>query len=99
MTRVDLSSPARRDLDAIWDYVARDNAAAADRLIDEIYQHCHTYATQPAAGTPADQFQVGLRFFAYGSYVVFYRAEDDGMLVIRIIHGARNLDVIFNFDA
>lgn len=95
MARVELSLPAKNDLDEIWDYVARDSPTAADRLIDDIYGHCRVYATQPEAGTPADRFQTGLRYFAYGNYVVFYRAEVSGMLVIRVVHGARNLDALF----
>ena len=95
MARVDLSLPAKQDLDEIWSYVARDNPTAADSLIDEISEHCRIYATQPEAGTPADRFQAGLRYFAYGNYVVFYRPEVSGILVIRIVHGARNLDALF----
>lgn len=96
MARVDLSLPAKHDLDEIWDYVARDNPTAADGLIDDIYKHCHIYATQPEAGTPADRFQAGLRYFACGNYVVFYRPEVSGILLIRIVHGARNLDALFH---
>jgi toxin ParE1/3/4 len=92
MAHVTLTAPARDDLDAIWTYIAKDNLSAADRLIDEIHGRCAVYATQPLAATPADRFQVGLRFFVVGSYVVFYRPEDEGILVIRVLHGARNLE-------
>ena len=34
MSRVVLSSRARKDLDDIWLYIARDNPAAADGFID-----------------------------------------------------------------
>ena len=96
MARVALTSPARADLDAIWNYIAQDNLSAADRLIDEIFHRCSVFAAQPAAAAPADRFQAaGLRYFAVGRYVVFYRPEEDGILVIRVLHGARNLEELF----
>jgi len=95
MARVALTLPARSDLEEIWRYVARDSLPAADRLIDEIHRHCGVYATQPDSGTPADRYQPGLRFFALGNYVVFYRPDDDGIVVIRVLHGARNLEDLF----
>lgn len=95
MARVTLTSLARDDLHSIWNYIARDNLSAADRLIDQIFERCAVYATQPDAATPADRFQAGLRFFVVGSYVVFYRPDDDGILVVRVLHGARNLEELF----
>jgi toxin ParE1/3/4 len=95
MARVTLTSPARDDLQAIWSHIAIDKLSAADRLIDQIYERCAIYATQPNAATPADRFQPGLRFFAVASYVVFYRPEKDGILVIRVLHRARNLEELF----
>ena len=96
MARVALTLPARDDLEAIWDYVARDTTKAADRLIDQIHDRCELYATQPAAGVPGDRFREGVRYFAVSSYVVFYRPIDDGILVVRVFHGARNLDDLFS---
>ena len=95
MARVTLTSPAHDDLQAIWNYIAKDNLPAADRLIDQIHERCAVYATQPDAATPADRFQPGLRFFAVGRYVVFYRPEREGILVVRVLHGARNLEELF----
>lgn len=95
MARVALTSPVRADLDAIWNYVAKENLTVADGLIDDVFERCSVYATQPEAASPADRFQAGLRYFAVGSYVVFYRPEADGILIIRVLHGARNLEELF----
>jgi toxin ParE1/3/4 len=95
MPRVELTSLARADLEDIWAYIAKDSESAADRLIDQIHERCVVFASQPEAATPADRFQAGLRYFAVGNYVVFYRAEQDGILLIRVLHGARNLEELF----
>jgi toxin ParE1/3/4 len=95
MARVRLTSPAQTDLNAIWLYLAKDSIAAADRVIDRIYESAGTFASHPNAGTPADRFKAGLRCFAVGRIVVFYEPTEDGLLIIRVLHGARNLDDLF----
>jgi toxin ParE1/3/4 len=95
MARVRLTSPAQTDLNSIWLHIAKDSIAAADRVIDRIYDAAETFASHPNAGTPADRFKVGLRCFAVGRIVVFYEPTEDGLLVIRVLHGARNLDDLF----
>jgi plasmid stabilization system protein ParE len=37
MITYDFHPEVRRDLDEIWDFIAADNPAAADRLITEIF--------------------------------------------------------------
>jgi toxin ParE1/3/4 len=95
MTRVEITHPARDDLEAIWAYIARDSAESADRLVDRIHELCLLYASQPEAGTRADHFGPGLRYFSAGNYVVFFRHESDSLLVIRVLHGARHIDDLF----
>lgn len=94
MARVEITAPARRDLDGIWDYLAEESVESADRIIDRIADRCSLYATQPDLGTPADRFSAGLRAFVVASYVIFYRAESNGILVIRVLHGAQDLERI-----
>jgi plasmid stabilization system protein ParE len=67
MATVRLTTPARADIDAIWDYIAKGSVDAADRLIDEVYKSCATFAEQPQAAAPADRFQPGLRYFPVGN--------------------------------
>ena len=37
----------------------------------------------------------GVRSFPVGKYVVFYLATEDGIKVIQVIHGARDIPVVF----
>lgn len=69
--------------------------SAADQLVRRIHELCRLYATQPAAGAPGDRYQAGLRYSPVGSYVVFYRPDDDGLVVVRVLHGARNIAELF----
>ena len=36
-----------------------------------------------------------LRSFAAGSYIIFYSPTDDGIYVLRVIHGARDIGTLF----
>jgi toxin ParE1/3/4 len=39
-----------------------------------------------------------LRNFPFGRYVIFYLAMPDGIEIVRVLHGARDLDAIFDAD-
>lgn len=81
------------ELDAIeiWVRVARHNADAADRLIDRFTAAINLLAGQPELGRAADHLLPGLRSFPIGDYLIFYRRTDDGVFIVRIIHGARDI--------
>lgn len=71
--------------------MARHDADAADRLTDRFTAAITLLAAQPELGRATDHFLPGLRSFPVGDYLIFYRRSDDGVLVVRIIHGARNI--------
>jgi len=92
MARIVRSYPARDDLQQIWLYIAQDNIAAADRMIDRFERNLLTVARNPLMGQSADQFREGLRQVTVGNYVMFYEAIDGGIRLVRVLHGARKLD-------
>jgi toxin ParE1/3/4 len=83
---------AEADLLDIWDYIARQNhsIAAAERLIDVLRTKAEVYARQPGMGTRHDDIAPELRSFRVGKYVAFYQPHDDGIFVLRVIHGHRD---------
>ena len=83
------------DLDEIWDYIAKDNPDAADRLIRNIESKCRRLALSPLIGRPREMLSPGLRSFAMGNYVIFYQPEDYGILVMRVLNGARDIEAEF----
>jgi len=48
-------------------------------------------ANQPLMGRSADHLLPGLRSFSSGEYLIFYRPDEDGVCVVRILHGARRI--------
>jgi plasmid stabilization system protein ParE len=58
MNHYRVSDTARADLDEIWDYIARDNIDAADRLIHAIVSRFRMLAIQPEAGRSRKELAV-----------------------------------------
>lgn len=90
MTRVVLTNAARQDLLDVWLYIAADKPDAADRLLDEIDETLCLLAGAPGLGRARDDIAPGLRYFPIGSYVILYEALQDGITVVRLVHGARH---------
>lgn len=91
MARVVRSPAALRDAVRIWAYVALDNVAAADALIDRLDEKLTLLAENPGLGTPRPEFRADLRSVAVGNYVIFYTSVPDGIRAVRILHGARHI--------
>jgi toxin ParE1/3/4 len=85
---------ADTDIDEIWISIARDNEAAADRLIDELHEVMRRVTEFPGMGRSADQLRLGARAFVHGNYLIVYQPMEYGIAVLRIAHGARNLQLI-----
>jgi toxin ParE1/3/4 len=67
MARIVRSFPARDDLRQIWLYIANDNVAAADRMIDRFERSLIALSQNPLMGQSADQYRAGLRQSTVGS--------------------------------
>jgi toxin ParE1/3/4 len=90
--RVEYAPQADDDLVGIAEFIARDNPNAARRWVQKICDVCSLLATQPELGELRKEFGIaGCRSFSVGSYIIFFRAVDDGIEVARIVHASRDL--------
>jgi len=90
MARTHRSSRAEIDLIEVWGYIAKDDPLAADRQLDRIDAACDMLAENPQAGPRREDLARGLRFYPVGNYLIFYTVADDGIIVVRVLHGARD---------
>ncbi|HPE74121.1 MAG TPA: type II toxin-antitoxin system RelE/ParE family toxin [Candidatus Competibacter sp.] len=95
MTIVQRTAQADEDLIDIWVYIAQDNPDAADHLLDEFEKKFALLAGQPRLGAARSDIAPGLRHFPAGNYLILYRETDDGIEVVRVVHGARRLSNLF----
>lgn len=95
-----LTSDAENDLNLIWDSIAHDNVDAANRVLEKLQHAMETLAEMPemAQKRPGlSKIYPNLRLWPlpdYPSYLVFYLPIEDGILVIRVLHGARKIEDI-----
>jgi toxin ParE1/3/4 len=89
---------AEADLDDIWLYVARESSSIeiANRLIDTITDRFLTLAHFPYRGRSREEdFGPGYRSLPVGEYVIVYCVENADVLVLRVVHGRRQLEALF----
>ena len=89
--RVQVQQRARLDLFQIYSYIAEHNPDAAQVVFSDIKKKTLDLADAPYSGAPRDDLGAGLRHLVIGSYLAFYRVEDETVQVLRYLHGARNL--------
>ena len=81
------SRRAEADLLSIGAYtVRRWGEDQAIRYIDDLEGCCKMLADNPALGRGCDDVRPGLRRMEHGRHIVFYREDDRGILVSRILH-------------
>lgn len=86
---------AEAELDDIWLYVARESGTVetANRLIDTITQRFWLLGQYPQIGRRRDHdLRPGLRSFALGEYVIFYRVEGADALILHVMRGSRDIE-------
>lgn len=96
MKDANVRQQARIDIFEIWDYIVTEsgNEDTADSFIRKIWQKIEILATQPNMGRKRDDLRKGLRSFGVGRYLIFYFLLADGVDVVRVIFGGRDLDAL-----
>lgn len=92
MAKILRNSLSVSDYEEIWRYIAKDNLSAADRLIGKFEQHLAMLSRMPELGKSEEELFPHLRSFPVGSYLLFYRPIEDGIELVRVLHGARDID-------
>ena len=95
MARITRRPQAEADILEIWDYIAEDSIVEADRWVDRLDAKLSLWATQPMMGHARDELALGIRSLSFGRYVVFFEPLADGIDVVRVLHGSRDIDITF----
>lgn len=94
LSRIVRSPQAQEDLIDVWTYIAASNDVAADRLLDRVRAKLAALADSPGIGRPRSELASGLHSFTVRPYVLLYRQIDDGIELVRVLHGARDLGAV-----
>lgn len=91
MPRIIIKRAAIADLKSIAAYIARDNPGRAITFVEEIRAAIYIWAENPLAGRERPDIGEGLRCFPHGNYVILYRPQEDGLTVVHVLHGKRDI--------
>ena len=96
MAQIIQSVDAKRDISDIACYIAQDKPSAAERWLDSVDQILRLISKNPDMGESVDYLKQGLRRYVHGRYLLFYLAIPDGILLYRVLHGARPIEELLS---
>lgn len=82
------STAAEDDIHTIIDLIKADNPAAAQNWLVNLEVKCRQLSRFPHTGKRRDDVRDG-------NYLIFYDINDTSVVVLHVVHGARNLPEIF----
>ena len=82
-----LSPAAQSDVAEIWNFTAKNwGIDQAEAYIRRIKNAVHIIAGDHRSGRPCDHVRAGYWKYAVGSHMLFYRIDESGVDVVRILH-------------
>jgi len=97
-----LASGVEDELWAIWEHIADDNPDAATQVVEAACETCKALAANPGLGrlrkfrNPRLKGVRSWRVSGFDNYLIFYRAIPDGIEVLHVYHGARDIEALFD---
>ncbi|MEA1965355.1 MAG: type II toxin-antitoxin system RelE/ParE family toxin [Candidatus Aerophobetes bacterium] len=94
--QVEITRIAESDIQEIFEYILRDNERAAVKWVEEIEQQIDTLENFPMRCPIIPEVQeLGgkYRHLIYGNYRTIFKIEEPKVIIMRVIHGARLLDL------
>ena len=85
MNNLRFSQEAEADLTDIWVYQSEYGETQADKLIGQVLDQITMLASFPEAGRKRSEVAAGLRSFVIERHIVFYRPDDQGIEIVRIV--------------
>lgn len=100
-TRIFISKRAELDIEDIAVYLALDNPKAEAMFREALTDTFQLLSIMPNIGSSRDFHESrfsGLRMFPikkFEKYLIFYQSTDEELLVVRVLHGARDIVALF----
>jgi toxin ParE1/3/4 len=91
MSRAIRSPQSEIDYLEIWLFIAEKGDISAADLTNAFDAQLQDLAQMPGMGPARDDLEPGLRSFPVGDYLLFYKPVEDGIELVRVLHGSRDL--------
>ncbi|MEA5619065.1 type II toxin-antitoxin system RelE/ParE family toxin [Cronbergia sp. UHCC 0137] len=96
MNRYVINILASRDLNEIAEYFSQNNLEAGEKFFQEFNRKCQQLVFFPNSGKSYLEIRDDLRGLPLEGYIVFYRVLNDGIEILRVVSGRRNLNSVFD---
>lgn len=95
-----LASRAEADLWETLERIAlRDGVDRAQGVMARFFRAFESLAVMPRAGSTRPVLTGDrVRWHVVGGWIVLYEEDDDGVMILRVLHGAQDLDRILGDD-
>ena len=89
---------ALEDLRGIEEFIGLDNPVAAVVFVEKLTKRFNGLLDAPGIGRKREELIPGLRSSRVGDYLIFYRISGKFLEVMHVVHGARDLPRLFQWD-
>jgi len=97
--RVRFAARAEADLEDIASYIATDNPGRAASFVRELRDACLSLASYPLRFPKLTGVEdLDLRQMMFGRYRVLYRVDPDNVMIVRVLHSARDYPKVLLSD-
>lgn len=90
MPKLRYSAETKDDLNKIARFIANDKPIAARQWVKKIREKCRIVAQNPDIGDKRPELGQNIRSTYVGSYVIFFRRNEESVDIVRVIHGDRD---------
>lgn len=98
MSQFIISPTASQDLEEIVNYLSNQSFDAGEQFLAEFSQKCRNLSRFPNMGRSYADLVPQLRGILIQTYIIFYRSFEDGIEIVRVVNGYRNLSALFDLD-
>lgn len=91
-----LTLEAEADLIGISDEIGRDNPERAVSYVEELLDRTAQAADNPKLYRLQPEWGTAVRCAHHGSYLILFEIDDEGVVVLRYLHGRRNIAQIMS---
>lgn len=95
---------AQEDIDEITNFIAQDNFEKSVLFFESVETTCDLLSTMPDMGSLRHFHKprfINLRMFPvknFENYLIFYQSSEEELLIVRVLHGARDIAALFKED-
>jgi plasmid stabilization system protein ParE len=90
--KIEWAEPALIDLESIRDYIRKGSEYYATRFVERVVEAVESLEKLPEKGRRVPESkEKNIRELIFYNYRIIYRIEPNRVLVLGVIHGARNL--------